>query len=1327
MIGPFQASVQNGFSQPFPPEQEIVLTKTYGNLRWKPCPKFSDGVVHMLRAPGNGATYLYRKIEAAKPITIPGLFGSDDALMVWLNGKRLLARDVKRGPAPNQDRADLNLQAGANHLLLKIYNYQGDHGFYFSTNPRPGTAQMTAQDAIWERVMSDFTATEDRRQMQWEQEDKIWEEDWQPGAFSELAPRYAKATRIPTLAAEAQKLAPQCGDAAKLQQVREIYYQSRWAEKAKSLPGEMGLGSVRLAIEDLSARFSDRYTRGAEFLQRLEALEKETKTLCATAANAHRQAIAQLPGLLARWEAFRREALLANPLLDFDKLLLIRRHLGHPRYGARPNYAALGLPQNWQGDCVLPRQGFDNELVTLSPVRPEGEMKALFKPQKKVFVGDVDLHFDGKKLLFSMIGSNDRWQIWEIAADGTGLRQVTPGTEPDVDNYDACYLPDGRIIFSSTRCFQGVPCVGGSVAVANLFIMNADGANIRQLTFDQDHNWCPTMMPDGRVLYTRWEYSDSPHYFTRLLFTMNPDGTEQMALYGSNSYWPNSTFYARPIPRNSGKLAAVVSGHHGAARMGELVIFQPGKGRHEASGAVQRIPGYRQEVQPIIKDTLVDASWPKFLHPFPLDESYFLVASQPHPDSLWGIYLVDVFDNMVLIKESPDCALLEPIPLRPTPTPPAIPDKVRLGESEATVYLVDVYAGPGLQGVPRGTVKQLRVYEYHYAYNGIGGHINIGIDGPWDVHRILGTVPVCEDGSALFKVPANTPIAVQPLDSEGKAVQIMRSWFTAMPGEVLSCVGCHESQNGGPPSQRTIAAANPPTPITPWYGPARGFSFKREVQPALDRYCVGCHNGKWRLAPWRQGRSPTADGKKIPDLRGNREPCFDGFTDERAESFRQRGYRGFDPSYIALHPYVRRPGPESDYHLQKPYEFHADTSELIQMLQAGHHNVKLDKEAWDRLITWIDLNVPDHGTWGEHHAIPGNYHERRLEMRKLYANKTDDPEAIPVAPLTNVQFVMPPSEQPPSVTPASCPGWPLGAEEAKRRQQAAGFPPELTLDLGNGVKMEFALIPAGQEVGQGKAVGERRKTKGETMNESNNFSPSAFPLSPFWIGKFEVTNEQYHQFDPEHDSGFISMTYKDQTERGYPVNGPKQPVVRISWQEAESFCDWLSKKTGRACFLPTEEQWEYACRAGTETPFSFGPDDSDFSAFANMADQTMAALARGDSPRWHLIDGRFNDKAKVACDVGSYRPNPWGLYDMHGNVWEWTCSTEGRRAENERRNKEDSIGFSPSAFRLSPSSEFKVVRGGSWYDRPFRCRSASRLGYRVWQPVFNVGLRVACQ
>ncbi len=96
---------------------------------------------------------------------------------------------------------------------------------------------------------------------------------------------------------------------------------------------------------------------------------------------------------------------------------------------------------------------------------------------------------------------------------------------------------------------------------------------------------------------------------------------------------------------------------------------------------------------------------------------------------------------------------------------------------------------------------------------------------------------------------------------------------------------------------------------------------------------------------------------------------------------------------MALHPFVRRPGPESDYHLQKPMEWHAGTSELVQMLEKGHHNVKLDREGWDRLITWIDLNVPDHGTWHEH-AGTTPVMQRRLEMRKLYANRPEDPEAI---------------------------------------------------------------------------------------------------------------------------------------------------------------------------------------------------------------------------------------------------------------------------------------------------------------------------------------------
>jgi hypothetical protein len=584
---------------------------------------------------------------------------------------------------------------------------------------------------------------------------------------------------------------------------------------------------VRLAVSDLVTTFGNRYSNGKRYLTRLDALD---------------------PGDTEALEQLAQEALLANPLLDFDRLLLIKR---------RGN---LGLPQNWQGNCAM-SGGFDNEIAVLSPVRPDGKLSTVYRPENNRFVGDVDLHWDADRMLFSMPGEHNRYQVFEIGVDGKGLRQVTP-TNTDIDNYDACYLPNERIVFDSTACFQGVPCVGGKKQVANLYIMDPDGSNIRQLCFDQDHDWCPTVDKDGRVIFSRWEYSDTPHYFTRVVMRMNPDGTNQMALYGSNSYWPNSTFYARAIPDHPSKFVAVISGHHGVPRMGELIIFDPALGQHEADGVVQRIPGYGKEVKPIIQDRLVDDSWPKFLHPFPLSEKYFLTACQLNRQSPWGIYLVDVFDNMLPICVQRGMAMLEPVPLRKTERPPIIPDRVDLSRTDAIVQLSDVYAGRGLRGVERGTVKRLRLFAFDYGYQNLANHTYIGVEGPWDVHRILGTVKVESDGSASFRVPSNTPIAVQPLDADGKAVQLMRSWFVAMPGETISCVGCHEKTTDSPPNELTLATTKAPQSIEPWYGPARGFSFNREVQPVLDRYCVGCHGDQPYL------------GQQLSNLRENKTGSY---------------------------------------------------------------------------------------------------------------------------------------------------------------------------------------------------------------------------------------------------------------------------------------------------------------------------------------------------------------------------------------------------------------------------------------------------------------------
>jgi len=1253
------------FDQAFFPEQGIDLAAKGpdGKPLWQQHPEWGDGRVHDLPGSNRVATYLTRTIAAEQPTAIPAGFGSDDGLAVWLNGKQIVRNDVARGVTPNSDSATLDLKAGENRLLIKIFNQGGGNGFYFCANE-----QTNLLPAVWQKLEADFPL-----QSAWMRGHMGGQRqlDWFDRKDDELSKELI-GRAIRDLAAAG---GPFQGELDQLVAQKTPWNDPRWLDlyqraclfrhRSEELR-RLDARALRMGVEDLIATFGDRYPRGQEYLKRLADLEGRVREVELALAGGDKSAQQRAGGLIDEFRRLQRESLLANPLLDFDKLLLVKRSA---------KTGNIGLPQNWQGNCAIGRDGYDNEIAILSPVGPQGSITTFYRPENgSKFVGDVDLNFDADKMLFSMPGANNRWQIWEIGVDGKNLRQVTKGEQADVDNYDACYLPDGRIIFGSTRCFHGVPCVGGGNTVANLFLMDSQGEHVRQLCFDQDHDWCPTVLNNGQVLYARWEYSDAPHYFTRLLFRMNPDGTGQMEYYGSNSFWPNSTFYARPIPGDATRVIGVISGHHGVPRMGELILFDPAQGRHEADGAVQRIPGYGQKVEPRIADALVDGSWPKFLHPYPLGGKHFLVSMRPDANSLWGLYLVDVFDNLVLIKEEPGYALLEPVPLRKTKRPPAIPDKVDLATKEAVVYLNDVYTGPGLEGVPRGTVKKLRVFEQHYAYPQMGGHINIGIDGPWDAKRILGTVPVEPDGSASFRVPANTPLAVQPLDEDGKALQVMRSWFTAMPGEILSCVGCHERQNSTPPLRATLATRRAPSPIAPWYGPIRGFSFEREVQPVLDKFCVGCHDGKEAGRPNFARTAPAT-------------------------------FRNFTGSYTALHPYVRRPGPESDYHLQRPLEFHAGTSELVEMLEKGHHNVKLDAEAWDRLITWIDLNVPDKGTWHEHRGIANKFDERRAEMRKLYAGIDALPEQVREAEPKPIEFVKPEPETPRNRPEVRAAGWPFDAAEAKRRQEQSGVPPEMKIKLNDQIALELALIPAGEFV------------MGDCDGQIDEFPRAAVRIEkPFYMGVCEVTNEQYALFDPAHDSAYISVTNKDQSNRGAEANRERQPVIRVPWRQAMAFCDWLTKTTGRKCMLPTEAQWEYACRAGTATPMYFGDSAADFSRFANLADQRVHGLCRADSPKWFPNVPQFDDGSVISDNVGKYAPNAWGLKDMCGNVAEWT------------RTAYRPYPCDPGDGRDDPRAEGpKSVRGGSWYDRPKRATSSFRMHYEPWQRVYNVGFRVVAE
>jgi formylglycine-generating enzyme required for sulfatase activity len=432
----------------------------------------------------------------------------------------------------------------------------------------------------------------------------------------------------------------------------------------------------------------------------------------------------------------------------------------------------------------------------------------------------------------------------------------------------------------------------------------------------------------------------------------------------------------------------------------------------------------------------------------------------------------------------------------------------------------------------------------------------------------------------------------------------------------------------------------------------------------------------------------------------------------------------FTPSYHVLRRLVRTPTRESDMHLPPPGEFHADTTRLVQMLRKGHHGVAMDAEAWDRLATWIDLGAPAHGTWTDICGPDRVRHqaERRREMRRRFTGMDEDPEAVPPAPAAGAGGPAPASAK---VGPGRWPGrsWDSGRVPAPCEIPSIGGagrpalpagPGTLAVDLGGGITLDLVRVPAGEFVmGQGDGAADERPCAVVKVARD------------VWIGRCEVSNEQFTRFDPAHESGleFGDYIHFSPGERGWSLSRPRQPVVRVTWHKAQAFCEWLSAKTGRRFRLPTEAEWEYACRAGTATPFWYGAADSDFAGVANLSDRTHQAIdpfgwsgRPAVIPPWRPADTRFDDHARVAVTVGSYAANLWGLHDMHGNVAEWT-STAYR-----------SYPYAAADGRESPGPGDRIVtRGGSWYDVPARARSAFRQPYAPDRPVYDVGFRVVCE
>ncbi|MBL7222620.1 MAG: hypothetical protein ISS72_02080 [Candidatus Brocadiae bacterium] len=436
-------------------------------------------------------------------------------------------------------------------------------------------------------------------------------------------------------------------------------------------------------------------------------------------------------------------------------------------------------------------------------------------------VRDPQVHYDAGKILFSYRkGGQPYYHLYEVTVDGSGLRQLTDGPYDDIE---PTYLPDGGIVFVSSRCQRWVPCYVTQVAV--LHRCDADGRNIRQLSANVEHENTPWPLPDGRILYQRWEYVDRSQVGYHHLWTMNPDGTGQMVYYGNQH--PNVVMIdAKPIPGTHSVVAS----------------FSPGHGRNEHAGVITIVdPRGGPDARPMARAI---APGRHYRDPYPASADSFLVAGET------DIALLDREGRTVRLFELPaewrrgSMKVHEPRPVRRRRREPVLPSRVAPAVATGRVVLEDVHVGRNMAGVKRGEIEKLLVLEVlPKPVNMFSGMEPLSYGGTFLLERILGTVPVEADGSAFLEVPAMRPLFFVALDARDRAVKRMQSFMSVQPGESVSCVGCHENRAETPRSSRSLLAMRRgPSRIEPIAGVPDVLDFPRDIQPILDRRCVACHD-----------------------------------------------------------------------------------------------------------------------------------------------------------------------------------------------------------------------------------------------------------------------------------------------------------------------------------------------------------------------------------------------------------------------------------------------------------------------------------------------------
>jgi len=529
-------------------------------------------------------------------------------------------------------------------------------------------------------------------------------------------------------------------------------------------------------------------------------------------------------------------------------------------------------------------------------------------------VRDPKVHYDGSTILFSYRQpATDYYNLYEIQADGTGLKRITQGP---YDDYEAAYLPAGawagqptdEIVFVSTRSKRWVGC--WMTQVGTLFRCDRQGGKIRPLSFNPEHDNTPTVLPDGRIVYMRWEYVDRSQVGYHQLWAMNPDGTDVTAYFGNQQHYP-LFIDPQPIPGGGDVLLIDSPGHGQSDHRGHVCIISPKYGPDDKRG-------YRR-ITPKAE----------FNDPWPIDGDNFLVASYKR------ILLANRSGELVpVLTYKGQANLHEPIPVIERPREKIMADRTDQGRSTGQMVLADVYTGRNTEGVRRGQIKKLLILEaLPKPVNFSGGMDLTSWLGTFMLERILGTVPVEDDGSAYFEAPAGRTIFFVALDANDLSVKRMQSFTNVQPGEVLGCVGCHEHRalTPGPVKTNTLLAmGRSPSKIESFQPLPDVLDFRRDIQPILNEHCVKCHSHQ---EP--KGHVVLTDDLSVP----------------------------WSISYYTLLATNQVADGRNGYGGQKPRTIGSSASELMHKIDGSHYDVAVSAEQWRTVWLWLESGAPYAGTY----------------------------------------------------------------------------------------------------------------------------------------------------------------------------------------------------------------------------------------------------------------------------------------------------------------------------------------------------------------------------